>query len=451
MSSYAARTRLARRVSPIRSSRLLRALIVLGTIVVVLMWWTGSSGPLIATPGAAVTSFGELTGMVGGFLVCIQVLLIARVPWLERAIGMDSLVAWHRTLGATVLFLIVTHVLAMIFGQQLIASQTPWAATWVVLTSYSDMLTALIGTLLFFAIGISSARIPRKRLSYEVWYWLHTTAYVAVFLTFLHQISAGVHFDSNPINRTLWIALYLATASAILAWRVILPLAAAWKHRLRVLGVVDEGSGITSVWLGGKRLDEMGAVAGQFFLFRFISFGHFLTAHPFSLSLAPNGNQMRISVGSLGDHTSQFRHLRRGTVVFAEGPFGVFTAARSARKKILLVAGGAGIGPIRALAEDFVKHGRDVVVVYRSTLTDELALEHELRALPLKLHTLKGSRRSLGRDPLDARSLRSLVRDIGEREVYLCGPAGMADTVEHSLISLGLARRMIHREELSMA
>ncbi|MCU1580710.1 MAG: oxidoreductase, partial [Microbacteriaceae bacterium] len=182
-----------------------------------------------------------------------------------------------------------------------------------------------------------------------------------------------------------------------------------------------------------------------------ISFGHFLTAHPFSLSLAPNGNQMRISVGSLGDHTSQFRHLRRGTVVFAEGPFGVFTAARSARKKILLVAGGAGIGPIRALAEDFVKHGRDVVVIYRSTLTDELALEHELRALPLKLHTLKGSRRSLGRDPLDARSLRSLVRDIGEREVYLCGPAGMADTVEHSLISLGLARRMIHREELSMA
>jgi predicted ferric reductase len=451
MTSYAVRSRGSRRASPIRSSLLPRGLVVLGTIIVIIMWWTGSSGPVIATPGATVTSFGELLGMVGGFLVCIQVLLIARLPWLERAIGMDSLVAWHRTLGATVLFLVVTHVLAMIFGQQLIASQAPWTATWVVLTSYSDMLTALIGTLLFFAIGISSARIPRKRLSYEVWYWLHVTAYVAVFLTFLHQISAGVHFDSNPLNRAIWIALYLGTASAVLAWRVILPLAAAWRHRLRVLGVVDEGSGITSVWLQGKRIEELGAVAGQFFLFRFLTIGHLLTAHPFSLSLAPHDNMLRISVGSLGDHTSQFRHLRRGTMVFAEGPFGVFTAARSARRKILLVAGGAGIGPIRALAEDFVRHGRDVVVVYRSTSTDGLALEHELRALhPMTVHTLKGSRRSLGRDPLTAKSLRSLVRDINEREVYLCGPTGMADTVERSLVTLGLSRRMIHREELSM-
>jgi predicted ferric reductase len=435
-----------------RSSRVLRSLIALGTIVVILMWWTGASGPVITTAGATVTSFGELLGMVGGFLVCIQLLLIARVPWLERAIGMDSLVAWHRTLGTTVLFLIVAHVLAMIFGQQLIASQTPWAATWAVLTSYSDMIKALIGTLLFFAIGISSARIPRKRLSYEVWYWLHATAYVAVFLTFFHQISDGVHFDSNPLNRAIWIVLYLATASAILTWRVILPMAAAWRHRLRVLGVVDEGSGITSVWLQGRRLDELDAVAGQFFLFRFLTIGHFLTAHPFSLSLAPHGDQLRISVGSLGDHTSQFRHLRRGTLVFAEGPFGVFTAARSARRKILLVAGGAGIGPIRALAEDFVRHGRDVVVIYRSTSTDQLALEHELRALhPITVHTLKGSRRSLGGDPLTAKSLRGLVRDISEREVYLCGPTGMADTVEHSLVSLGLPGRMIHREELSMA
>jgi predicted ferric reductase len=425
---------------------------VLGVLIVILMWWTGGSGPFLTTPGATVTSFGELTGMVGGFLVCIQVLLIARVPWLERAIGMDHLVAWHRTLGSSVLFLIVTHVIAMIFGQQLIASEAPWTATFAVLTTYPDMLTALIGTLLFFAIGISSARIPRQKLSYEIWYWLHTTAYIAVFLTFLHQISAGVHFDSNALNRAAWIALYLATASAVLTWRIILPAMAAWRHRLRVLSVVDEGAGIISVWLEGRRLDEMDAAAGQFFLFRFLTRGHLLTAHPFSLSRAPDGRVLRISVGALGDHTSQFRHLKPGTLVFAEGPFGVFTAATSTRAKILLVAGGAGIGPIRALAEDFVRNRRDVVVVYRSTPVNGLALEHELRALsPITIHTVVGSRRELGGDPFDPKALRRLVRDVREREVYICGPTGMATTVEESLRSLGLPPQMIHREELSMA
>jgi predicted ferric reductase len=398
-----------------------------------------------------MTSFGELTGMAGGFLVCIQVLLIARVPWLERAIGMDRLVGWHRTLGASVLFLIVTHVLAMIFGQQLIASQTPWTATFSVLTSYPDMLTALIGTLLFFAIGISSARVPREKLPYELWYWLHVSAYVAVFLTFLHEISAGVHFDSNPIDKAAWIALYLATASAVLTWRVVLPLIAAWRHRLRVVAVVDEGGGITSVWLGGRRLHELGAVAGQFFLFRFLTFGHLLTAHPFSLSSVPQNDVMRISVGSLGNHTAKFPHLRVGTVVFAEGPFGVFTSARSTSGKILLVAGGAGIGPIRALAEDFVRRGRDVVVLHRSTWPDGLALDNELRALgSITVHSLVGSRRELGYDPLGVASVHWMVPDVRERDVYICGPGGMADAVEDSVLQLGLPRRMIHREELSL-
>jgi predicted ferric reductase len=430
----------------------LRSLIGLGVIVVIVMWWTGASGPFLTTPGAAITSFGELTGMVGGFLVCIQVLLIARVPWMERGIGLDRLVGWHRILGASVLFLILTHVLAMVLGQQLTTSQTPWAATFAVLTSYPDMVTALIGTLMFLAIGISSARVPRQKLPYEIWYWLHVTAYVAVFLTFLHQVSGGVHFAADPLNRAAWIALYLATASAVLTWRVILPIANAWRHRLRVIGVVDDGGGITSVWFGGQRLQEMGAVAGQFFLFRFLTFGHLLTAHPFSLSRVPERDVMRISVGSLGDHTSKFRLLRPGTLVFAEGPFGTFTAAGSSRRKLLLVAGGSGIGPIRALAEDFARRGDNVEVVYRGSRGGDLPLLHELRDLgAITIHPILGSRRELGHDPLDARSLRQLVPDIHDREAYVCGPTGMADAVENALASLGVPRRMIHREELSMA
>ncbi|PYI64522.1 oxidoreductase [Arthrobacter livingstonensis] len=451
MATLTAHTPVTGRRSPARSGRLLRALIVAGVVGVLGAWWIDTPTSLAFTPAATATSLGELSGMVGAFLVCAQVLLIARVPWFEHAVGMDRLVSWHRTLGSTVLFLIISHVLLMILGVQLLTSSTPWSATATVLTSYPDMLTALIGTLLFFAIGISSARIPRGKISYEAWYWIHVTAYVAIFLTFFHELSAGVHFVNNPINRAVWIVLYFATASAVLTWRFILPATSAWKHRMQVYQVVHEGNGIDSIWLEGPHLDELGVRAGQFMMFRFITVGHMLTAHPFSLSSLPSDGLMRITVGSLGDHTSRMRHLKRGTAVFAEGPFGHFTPEASHRHKVLLVAGGAGIGPICALAQSLVTEGRNVVMVYRSTSHDRLALVEELRAIhPMVLHTVVGSRAELGRDPLGPRALKHQVKDICEREVYICGPEGMGVTVEASLSTLGISKRLIHREILSM-
>ncbi len=439
------------RSSTRRDSLTLRVAIVAGSVASVAMWWFGTPTTGHLTPAATATALGELAGMVGAFLICAQVLLIARIPWFERAVGFDRLVAWHRTLGSTVLFLVISHVLLMILGIQLLTSSTPWAATATVLTSYPDMITALIGTLLFFAVGYSSARIPRARISYEIWYWLHLTSYLAIFLTFFHELSAGIAFIQNPFNRILWIALYLATASALLTWRFILPTLQAFRFRMRVTQVVDEGPGLHSVWLEGPNLHELRAVAGQFMMFRFASAGHFWSAHPFSLSRLPSDGRLRITIGALGDHTTLMRHLKPGTIVFAEGPFGHFTPEASRLHKVLLIAGGAGIGPILALAESFVVEGRDVVTIYRSSVSGPAPLEHELQNLqPMKLHVVVGSRRSLGYDPLEPRRLRRAVKDVLEREVYICGPEAMGLTAENSLSEIGLSRNLIHREVLSL-
>src|SRR3954468_467057 len=57
-----------------------------------------SSGSLQA-PGGVATAAGRLAGLVAAYAMVIVVLLVARVPPLERAIGQDRLVAWHRRLG----------------------------------------------------------------------------------------------------------------------------------------------------------------------------------------------------------------------------------------------------------------------------------------------------------------------------------------------------------------
>ncbi|WP_431219613.1 ferredoxin reductase family protein [Leifsonia xyli] len=447
-----ARPRLRSRGGGRAGSLWVRAVLVLGVVVVLGMWWFAVPAGFAATPAHALTSLGELSGMVGGFLVCAQVLLIARVPWFENAVGLDKLVSWHRSLGASVLFLIVAHVLLLVFGGELADKNPPWTEFLSILQSYPDMTSALVGTIAFLVVGLSSARLIRTKLSYEVWYWLHVTTYVSIFLTFSHQLSGGAHFVGAPVNRILWLALYLGTAAAVLTWRVILPGLDAWRGRLRVVAVVPESEGVNSVWLTGPRVQQLGVQAGNFMLFRFLSRGHLLTAHPYSVSAVPANGHLRITVGALGDHSSRLPALRPGSLVFTEGPFGRFTADRASRPRILLVAGGAGIGPIRALAEELVRRGAQPVVLYRARSDRHLALLGELQAMPgITVVPLVGRRSELGYDPLDAVPLRRLIPDLHTWEAFICGPEGMADRVETSLRALRMPKRFIHREELSMS
>lgn len=425
---------------------------VAGGLVVLWMWWAGVPATATATPASLATTFGELSGMIAAYLVCAQVLLIGRVPWFERAVGLDKLVLWHRTLGTTVVLLVVTHVVFMLLGAEILDRSMPWTELISFLHNYPDMLAAILGTIAFIAVGLSSARLLRARLSYEVWYWLHLTTYVAIFLTFLHQLSAGTHFISSPVNRAVWLLLYLGTASAVLTWRFILPTLDAWRHRMRVDSIVRENAGTTSVWFAGPHLDELGVRAGNFLLFRFFSWGHLLTAHPYSVSRVPHDGRLRITVGALGNHSASMRELKKGTLVFVEGPFGHFTADKASRERILLVAGGAGIGPIRALAEELLARGYKPVLLYRAHSAANLALLDELKALPgLTVIPVVGRRSELGYDPLSPGALGATIRDLRNWEVFMCGPEGMMSTLEASLRDLQVPKRFIHREELSMS
>lgn len=430
----------------------MRSAIVAACIAVTLFWWHGTPAAAGGTPGGALVAVAELIGLIASVLVCAQLLLVARVPWFERSVGMDRLVSWHKSLGTTVILLIVAHVLGMIVGYQLIQGQTPWGSLVTLLHTIADLWWAVIGTAVFFAVGLSSARLLRRRLSYEWWYGIHFTVYGAIALTFVHQVNAGVSFVGVPLARAAWYALYGATAWTILWYRVIQPIARHVTLGVRVAAVVEESVGTTSVWLQGRHLNRLAPRAGQFFLVRFLVPGHLLTAHPYSLSLVPTGDHLRFTVGALGDHSSAVRHLKEGTPVLLEGPFGRMTADRARSRRVLLVAGGAGIGPVRALAEDLVNSGHDVVVLHRAHSADRLALASEFPNAPrLRYVPVAGRRRELGYDPLVPSALAGLVPDVRSRDVFVCGPPAMVDTVVASVRALGVPRSAIHSEELSLA
>jgi ferredoxin-NADP reductase len=224
------------------------------------------------------------------------------------------------------------------------------------------------------------------------------------------------------------------------------PLVNVFRYRLRVAEVVAEGPGVVSIRMTGRRLERLRAHAGQFFVWRFLN--RWWTAHPFSLSEAPDGRSLRITVKALGDHSAALAAVPVGTRVVAEGPFGVFTDASRRRAKRALIAGGIGITPVRALVQ---RPSGDDVVVYRALRDEELVLRGELEALGVDVHYVVGDHAEPGGERLlSPEHLLDLVPDLAERDVYVCGPPGMTDAAVRNVRAAGVSRRHIHVERFAL-
>ena len=422
--------------------------------VVVGLWLRHGGLDTVSHPGGAFIAAGQLTALAGTYAVLVQLLLMSRIGWLEQYIGFDRLAAWHRWVGFATVALLGGHVLFTTLGYATEGQQSIATQLGDFVQHYPDVLMAIVGFALFLLIACTSVRAARRRLSRETWYTVHLYAYLAVALSFAHQLAVGTDFIDDPLARAWWIALYVTVAVTILTWRIGRPILFNLRHQLRIHAVRPEADGIVSLYVSGRDLDRIDAQAGQFFLWRFLTRDGWAKAHPFSLSAAPNNRYLRITIKDLGDDTHRVQRLRPGVRVFAEGPYGTFTAARRTRRRVALIAGGIGITPIRALVETLHGAPGDVTLLYRAAAAGDVAFRDELNALAdrhgIELHALIGP--EIGDDHTDRLgipTLRSLLPDITERDVYVCGPPAMVDAVRHRLRALRVPREQIHFERFA--
>ncbi|HEX5525183.1 MAG TPA: ferredoxin reductase family protein [Pedococcus sp.] len=437
-------------------------------LVLALFFRSGGSHDLVSGGwSTALISIGRATGLVAVDLLLIQLLLAARVPWVDRVYGTDRALKAHRVLGRITVPLVLVHMETLVLGYAARDHRSAWFASvvepFVMLRTVPDMLTAFAATALLVVIAVTSVRLAMRAMGYERWHLVHLTAYAAVALSIPHQLSIGSDLSRSPAVRAYWLGLYLLVAGSIAWWRFLVPVCRSLRHRLRVEAVVEEAPGVWSVWVRGRQLEALDARAGQFFNWRFNAPGLRAFAHPWSLSSMPKQNHLRLTVRDLGDHSRALANLRPGTRVLIEGPYGAFTTARRTRRRVLLIAAGIGITPIRALAEELAADPAtrpgDITIAYRANAEDQLALRAELeqltRAEGHTLHLLTGPPVAgswfpggqRGHD--DAERLRRLLPDPRQCDVYLCGPVVWMDLVHTSLLKAGVPRLNIHDERFS--
>jgi predicted ferric reductase len=426
------------------------------SLLLVTYWWDADGGLRDLTGWTSgLDSVGRLTGLVASVLLLAQVLLMARVPVLESAYGQDRAARLHRLVGLTSFDLMVAHVVLITWGYAFgKLAQTPatlWDLTW----HDPGMLLAVGGTVFLCLVVVSSIKASRRRLRYESWHLLHLYAYLGVGLALPHQLWTGQQFVSSTSRTMFWWTAWAVAAGVVLVWRVGVPVVRNLRHGLRVTSVVQEAPGVASVYVTGRRVDKLPVEAGQFFGWRFLAGPGWTRAHPYSLSAAPDGHSLRITVQAVGDGSRELTALRPGTRALVEGPYGRLSDRARTQRKVALIGAGVGITPLRALAEGLAYAPGEAVLLQRYAEVplfvgelQTLAAERGLSVLHLPGHRRgPGSWLGAGMGQVDdLGALRWWVPDIAERDVYVCGPEAWTDLVRATLTAAGLPEDRLHLE-----
>jgi predicted ferric reductase len=401
---------------------------------------------------------GMLFGLLATYFALTQFMLMGRIAWVERQFGLERLARYHRLNGYLAISCILIHPLFITASYALAMHNNLVSQYFSIILHYNYVWLAAIAEILFITVVASSIYIARKRLKFETWYFVHLMVYVAIITASFHQFTTGDSFagGEHPLARIYWLGIYGFVALNLLIWRFGLSTFNLLRFGFTVDKVVVETKTTTSIYIRGRKIERWRMLPGQFVMVRIFAKGLWWQEHPFSLSWIPHDDLLRITVRDVGDYTHSLSELMPGKRVLVAGPFGRFTREVAQTNKRLFIAAGVGITPIRSLLEEAVRTGQNSVLLYANRTPDDIVFQNELQALAgpkLRIHHIisrppKAYRGEAGH--VDVVTIKRLVLDYKQRDIYLCGPLRMLDELITALMEAGVAPERLHFERFNL-
>jgi dihydroorotate dehydrogenase electron transfer subunit len=131
--------------------------------------------------------------------------------------------------------------------------------------------------------------------------------------------------------------------------------------------LVDSREILPDQWLQSFLAPELatGARAGQFVHARTGDLSGLVLRRPFSINTADQASGViTIHFRTIGRGTEWFTHLRTGDAVDMLGPLGRPFEVDPRSRHLLLIAGGLGMAGVRSLADEAIRDGRQVTVLF---------------------------------------------------------------------------------------
>lgn len=422
-------------------------------IVFIFIWWGGAKPLLSQGTDSILIAFGRLSGLLAAFFLMTQLMLIGRIRWFEHLYGFDKMNKVHRWIGYSILSLIFAHPILLVWANSILDGVGFFAELGSFLANKEDVLWAFLAILIFCYIVFLSIAGFRRRVKYETWYFIHLANYIAFGLAALHQ------FNSADLAvgwaNYYWYVLNFAVLGLVLVYRFLKPSYLYVKHEFKVQKLVPESHDVTSVYVTGRDMASFKYQAGQYSNLNFLDMKRWWSKHPFSISTAYNGDHIRFSIKNSGDFTQTIPQLKPGTTIFLDGPLGLFIPELATREKLLMIAGGIGITPLRAMIEELTPKQTDIMLLYAIKSSQDMVFKTELENFQKQNPNLKIIYIMSTPEPgfetgfVDKEKVARLVPDFLNREVFLCGPPPMMKAVSKTLMEMGLAKQFIHYEKFS--
>ncbi len=439
-----------------KNLKLLVYIVCLSPIAIILyFWWSNSGFHAGQSIGSVLISLGRLAGLLGTYFILIQFLLRARIQPVEKILGFMHIDKIHKKNGYVAISFLIAHPILLTSGYALASGKPVIDQFLLFLTSYEDVFEAFLGLTLFIVVICTSVYIVRRKMPYHYWYFIHLLTYLALFLAFGHQLANGEDFVANPSFAYFWYFLYIIVFGATLYWKIIRVAVMYFKHRFYIADVVQETYDTTSLYIKGKHMDSIRYEAGQFAFLHILDRNLWWDVHPFSISCAPNGEFIRFTIKASGDYTKKIPHVLKNTPVVLDMPHGEFTLKQAMTKKLLFIAGGVGLTPLRAMLE---KAGRNYTssLIFANKTDADIILKSELEKLSQEnnvpiFHVMSGNPNYPGlKGYVTIPLLQQNVPDFLERDIFICGPPIMMKLVIAALKDAGTAADRIHSEEFSL-
>ncbi|KAB8045191.1 pyridoxamine 5'-phosphate oxidase family protein [Janthinobacterium aquaticum] len=234
----------------------------------------------------------------------------------------------------------------------------------------------------------------------------------------------------------------------------------------RISGTRDESASIRTFFLDAvDGLAVPSYTPGQFLPIRLPAAAGGLQ-RIYTLSAAPDGQRLQISVKRQGAASSWLHEQSTGAVIEAKSPGGAFTFDRSRNRSAVMLSAGAGITPMIAMLDGLLPndgsqvHQLPIYFVHGARNAQEQAFAEELankRASHRNLfvHLVHSQDGDAWSEAVQARPYRGRVSidllkkilPFDDYDFYLCGPQGFMQELYDGLRGLNVRDARIHFED----
>lgn len=387
------------------------------------------------------TYAGEVLGSLLIVLMSFALFLSTRPRWAEPYFGgMDKMYVTHRNVATSAFLLMLVHLLVVP-----ITLVNLRLGNYLAYVAFLGIVAIVLPTL--------APRIPflskLTHATYDGWKKLHRFIGIFFIVGYIHALTIDALSAFIAIN---WVQLFFILGTVSYIYTEFL---GGWVGKYLpyiVTAVNHPNNSVTEMVMKPKGKAIQHAHAGQFLFVRFKGDKVLDEAHPFTISSAPQADELRVTVKACGDFTRHlFQHLKPGMDAVVEGAYGMFNYKTGGNKQIW-VAGGIGITPFLSFLRDLKTDlPFDVHFYYTVRHPEEAVFAEEIEAIAqkharLKLYIRHSSQHgSLTVDEI----VKNAGGDVSAHHIYMCGPLPMVQAFEKKFLAAGAASQHIHFEEFN--